>query len=177
MVSSMPLPEILVFMGILVFVVVSLLSSLLDAFFSKWVPYAYQVGALIGFGHLYASNYLFQMSKEARVMLSIIYLIFTIANVVALNVYIARNRERSPLPHLHHLFLSTVTLPTILIASLLVCGRLEPPLLPVPTFSIELIFTLVAGSITVLGGSLIITYKPQILVNLLKKVQEKRQRR
>jgi len=82
------LPEFLVFLGIEVFLMLSLLNCLLDDRLPNAFSYIYQIAALFGFGHLVISREFFSaFGDHVRFWYGLIYLIAALANVVAINVY------------------------------------------------------------------------------------------
>jgi len=81
-------------LGIDVFLLLSLLTCLLEERFPKAVPYIYQIAALIGFGHLLVSReFLTLFGEYMRFWYSFFYLLVALGNIVALNLYLAVERK------------------------------------------------------------------------------------
>ena len=159
--TSPPLPETFALLGIVLFAILSLITAVLDGYFSDEVPYAYQIIAFTGMGQLYVSRFVLQIPVETRTILSVIYLIAALVNVGALNIFIAHKRER-PLPGLHLILFGALTLPTVLITLLLASGLWELPIIPLPTFLVETIHVLTGVSIITLGVSLLGAFRPHL---------------
>jgi hypothetical protein len=112
--ASELLPEFFALLGIDFFLMLSLLICLLDERFPKAVPYVYQVAALAGFGHLLVSrNFLFVFGEYMRFWYCFLYLIVALANIVAVNIYLAVLKG---LWNLAKVWSGAVTFPAILIS-------------------------------------------------------------
>jgi hypothetical protein len=90
-------PEIFALVGIIVFIVLSLMTYYSGVHRSgKLLPgilaLVYQLAAFSGLGQIYFTNFLFQMDLETRNLLSIAYFTAAIANMVALNILAVRKR-------------------------------------------------------------------------------------
>lgn len=114
--SSPLLPEFFALLGIDVFLAISLLTCLLDKRFPQAIPYVYQIAALAGFGHLLISKeFMVLFGEYMRFWYCFIYLIIALANIVAVNIYLAIPKSSSKkLRTLAKVFFGTVTFPTIL---------------------------------------------------------------
>jgi len=87
---SMILPEFFAMLSIDMFLLLSLLTCLLEERFPKALPYIYQIAALIGFGHLLVSReFLTLFGEYMRFWYNFFYLLVALANIVAVNVYLA----------------------------------------------------------------------------------------
>lgn len=87
-------PEIYVFVGIIIFLALSLIAYVLSEHISGLLPPIYQIIALVGLGVMYLTNFVFQTDMKTRASLSITYLFIAILNVLAFNI-LAVNRSRS----------------------------------------------------------------------------------
>jgi len=74
-----------------IFLLLSLLTCLLEDRFPNAVPYVYQIAAIMGFGHLVVSRmFLTVFDEYMRFWYNLFYLAVALANVVAVNLYLAR---------------------------------------------------------------------------------------
>lgn len=74
-----------------IFLLLSLLTCLLEDSFPNAVPYVYQIAAIMGFGHLVVSRlFLTVFDEYMRFRYNLFYLAVALANVVAVNLYLAR---------------------------------------------------------------------------------------
>jgi len=74
-----------------IFLLLSLLTCLLEDRFPNAVPYVYQIAAIMGFGHLVVSRmFLTVFDEYIRFWYNLFYLAVALANVVAVNLYLAR---------------------------------------------------------------------------------------
>jgi len=88
------LPEVFTLIGINLFLVLSLVTFLLDNGFPKGQTYVYQVVALFGLGYLMSSNtYLASVENNTRFWLSFAYLIGALSSIVASNFHMAVTRR------------------------------------------------------------------------------------
>jgi hypothetical protein len=84
------LPEFFALLAIDLFLLLSLLTCLLEERFPNAIPYIYQIAALIGFGHLLVSrDFLMVFGQYMRFWYNFFYLMVALANIVAINVYFA----------------------------------------------------------------------------------------
>jgi hypothetical protein len=175
----MPFPlfpaELLILIGINVFVALSLLTSLFDAPFPTAVPYVYQIAALVGFGLLWV-NYAFLFSFiEARFWCSMLYLIIAVANTFAINIYIAFMTE---LLGYAGVFLGAVTIPTFFISFLSVSSYVNGIVIPMPLLPIvplESIYIVLIACVVILGFSMVVSLEPRMLRKTFS-IYRKRQR-
>jgi hypothetical protein len=108
------LPELFALLSIDLFVLLSLLTCLLEDRFPKAIPYIYQVAALVGFGHLLISkSFLTTFGEYMRFWYNVFYLAISLANVVAINIYFAVPKRMWTLAKA---WASAVTFPTMFIS-------------------------------------------------------------
>jgi len=90
----MILPEFFALLSIDVFLLLSLLTCLLEERFPKAVPYIYQIAALIGFGHLLVSReFLTVFGEDMRFWYNFFYLLVALGNIIAVNLYLAVEKK------------------------------------------------------------------------------------
>jgi len=112
--ASELLPEFFALLGIDLFLMLSLLSCLLDDRMPKALPYVYQIAALAGFGHLLVSRNFFTVFGDyMRFWYCFIYLLVSLANIVAVNIYFAAVKKQWTLAKV---WFGAVSFPTILIS-------------------------------------------------------------
>jgi small-conductance mechanosensitive channel len=106
-------PELFALMGIDLFLLLSLVTCLLDERFPKPIPYIYQIAAIYGFLHLLISrNYLDMFGEYTRFWYSFLYLAVALANVVAINVYFAVIKQQYTISKI---WSGALTFPSILV--------------------------------------------------------------
>jgi len=158
------LPEFFALLGIDVFLMLSLLSCLLDDRVPKAIPYMYQIAALVGYGHLLVSKDFFAIFGEyMRFWYCFMYLFVALANIVAVNVYFAVARRQWTLAKV---WAGAVTFPTILISMFFVSNysvvqEATLPLLPLQTGLVI--------SAVVMGISIFLLFSPEAVRNLFRK--------
>lgn len=112
------LPEFFAFLGVDVFVAMSLLTCLLDDHFPKTLPYVFQAAAIGGYVHILISKeFLFLFGESMRFWYCFIYLGVALANVVALNIYLAVIKKKWTLAKV---FAGTVVFPVISVSAFFV---------------------------------------------------------
>lgn len=156
--ASILLPELFAMLSSDLFLLLSLLTCLLDDRVPKVLPYVFQIAALSGFGHLMVSRMFFGDFGEAmRFWYNLFYLGVALATVVAVNIYLAMVRKDWTIARLWSV---AVTFPTTLISmvSTYSYGYLEGATLPPLLLPILLIFSL--AMLTVTTGVLL---SPKIL--------------
>jgi len=135
---SVLLPEFFALLGTDIFLAMSLLACLLDRYLPKAAPYIYQIVALAGFGHLLISkNFLTIFGEYMRFWYSFFYLLVALANVVAINTYLAASRK---LWTLAKAFAGAVTVPTALTVAFFLSsyvGQATFPLVSFPQIPLE----------------------------------------
>jgi len=136
--SSALLPEFFAILGTDIFLAMSLLTCLLDRYVPKAVPYVYQIVALAGFGHLLISkNFLTIFGEYMRFWYCFFYLLVALANVVAINIYLAASRK---LWNLAKTFAGAVTVPATLTVAFFLSnyvGQAAYPLVSLPQIPLE----------------------------------------
>lgn len=91
---EMMLPEFFALLSIDVFLLLSLLTCLLEERFPKAIPYIYQIAALIGFGHLLVSReFLSIFGEDMRFWYNFFYLLVALGNIIAINLYLAVEKK------------------------------------------------------------------------------------
>jgi hypothetical protein len=121
-------PEFFVFLGIVIFLAMSLLSALLDDSVRSSLQYLFQGAAIAGLGLLFLSQGLIHAgilsrdpSDPTRFWVSIVYLASAISSGVGLNVYLAAVRRNIALAST---FTGVVTVPILMISTIFVSSFL-----------------------------------------------------
>lgn len=110
------LPELLAMISSDLFLLLSLLTCLLDDRVPKALPYVFQIAALSGFGHLLVGRmFLVEFDETMRFWYNVFYLGVALTNIVAVNIYLAVSKKAWTLARL---WSAAVTLPTMLISML-----------------------------------------------------------
>ncbi len=164
--ASELLPEFFALLGIDLFLMLSLLTCILDDRMPSALPYVYQIAALAGFGHLLVSKNFFTVFGDyMRFWYCFFYLLVSLANIVAVNIYFAAVKKQWTLAKV---WSGAVSFPAILISILFVSsyGFLQG----VP-FPLVLQVALVVAAI-IMGISVAIFLSPEALRNALKKERE-----
>jgi hypothetical protein len=162
--SSQMLPEFFALLGIDVFLMLSLLSCLLDDRVPKALPYIFQIAALVGYGHLLISKEFFVIFGEyMRFWYCFIYLLVALSNIVAVNIYFGVAKE---LWTLAKLWSGAVTFPTVLICMYFVSNYtfVQEATLPLLTLQIGLVVSTV-----VMGVSICLLLSPEAMRNVFRK--------
>jgi len=108
------LPEFFVLLGTDLFLLLSLLTCLLEDRFPKVLPYVFQIAAVIGFGHLMVSReFLTIFGEYMRFWYCFFYLLIALINIVAVNVYLATSQKMWLMAKA---WAGTITFPTIMIS-------------------------------------------------------------
>src|SRR5437870_1048035 len=107
-------PEFFVFLGIVIFLAMSLLSALLDRDLPSLLQYFFQIAAIVGFGELLMSQGLVDLT---RFWVSIVYLVSALSSVVGLNIYLWVPRRRMDMAST---FSETVTVPILMISAVFI---------------------------------------------------------
>jgi len=158
------LPEFFALLGIDVFLMLSLLSCLLDDRVPKSLPYIYQIAALVGYGHLLISKDFFVIFGEyMRFWYCFIYLLVALSNIVAVNVYFAVAKG---LWTLAKLWSGAVTFPTVVICMYFVSSYtfVQEATMPLLTLQLGLIV-----SALVMGISICLLLSPEAMRNVFRK--------
>lgn len=112
------LPEFFAFLGVDVFVAMSLLTCLLDDYFPKHLPYVFQAAAIGGYVHILISREFFALFGDyMRFWYCFLYLAVALANVIAANAYLAVMKKQWTLAKF---FSGLVVFPTLLISGFFV---------------------------------------------------------
>jgi len=155
--ASELLPEFFALLGIDLFLMLSLLSCLLDDRLPKALPYVYQMAALVGFGHLLISKNFFTVFGDyMRFWYCFIYLIVSLVNIVAVNVYFAVVKKQWTIAKF---WSGAITFPTILISIFFVAnyGYLQGISLPL-FLQIAMVFSAI-----LIGTSIAMFLSPEVL--------------
>lgn len=154
----MLLPELFALLSSDLFLLLSLLTCLLEERFPKAVPYIYQVAALMGFGHLAVSKmFLTVFDVDLRFWYNFFYLAVGLANVVAVNLYLAVSKKTWILAKV---WSASVTFPTMFISIFFVYnyGYLQGAIFPMLT--VDLILML---AVVILGIAVAVLLSPKLL--------------
>lgn len=153
----MLLPELFAMLSSDMFLLLSLLTCLLEDRFPKAVPYVYQMAAVMGFGHLVVSRmFLTVFDEYMRFWYNLFYLAVALANVVAVNLYLAVSKKRWTLAKV---WSSAVTFPTVFISILLVYNYSYLQGATFPTLMLNLIVVLF---VVILGISVSVVLSPKL---------------
>ena len=166
-VSYSLLPEFFALLGVDLYLMLSLLTCLLDDRVPKAVPYIYQVAAVAGYGHLLISREFFAVFGEyMRFWYCFIYLLAALVNIVAINVYLAVPKR---LLTLAKVWSGAVTFPAILISMFFVSNYSYTQIATFPMLFLQI--SLVTAVI-VMGVSIGIFLSPDSLRSLFKSGKE-----
>jgi ABC-type tungstate transport system substrate-binding protein len=166
--ASELLPEFFALLGIDLFLMLSLLTCLLDDRMPKALPYIYQLAALTGYGHLLISkNFLTVFGDYMRFWYCFIYLLVCLANIVAVNIYFAAVKKQWTLAKV---WSGAVSFPTIFISIFFLSnyGYLHGI-----SLSMFLQIALVVSAI-IMGTSVAMFLSPEALRNIFKREKEVR---
>lgn len=162
--SSPLLPEFFALLATDLFLMLSLLTCLLDDRLPKAIPYIYQIAALMGYAHLLISREFMAASGEyMRFWYCFIYLLVALANIVAVNIYFAVVKKQWDLAKV---WSGTVTFPTIMVSMFFVSnyGYTSGTAFPLLFLQIGPVVSAV-----VMGISIWIFLSPDVLRNFRKK--------
>src|SRR2546426_6807979 len=107
-------PEFFVFLGIVIFLAMSLLSALLDRDLPSRLQYFFQIAAMVGLGELLMSQGFVNLT---RFWVGVVYLASALSSVVGLNVYLWAPRRRMDMAST---FSETVTVPILMISAVFI---------------------------------------------------------
>src|SRR5213596_877626 len=107
-------PEFFVFLGIVIFLAMSLLSALLDHDLPSRLQYPFQIAAMVGLGELLTSQGFVNLT---RFWVGVVYLASALSSVVGLNVYLWVPRRRMDMAST---FSETVTVPILMISAVFI---------------------------------------------------------
>ena len=162
------LPEFFVLLGTDLFLLLSLLTCLLEDKFPKALPYVFQVAAVIGFGHLMISKeFLAVFGEYMRFWYCFFYLLVALINIVAINVRFATSQKGWILAKA---WAGTVTFPTIMISVFFVSnyGYVSSAEFPLLLLQVGLVIAAV-----MIGVSAVIFLSPDILPKLRRSKEVK----
>jgi hypothetical protein len=156
-------PEFFALLGVNLFLAMSLLTCLLDKHFPWQLPYLYQLAALAGFGQLLVSReFMTFFGDYTRFWYSFLYLIVALANIIAVNAYIAIIKK---LLNYAKVFTLAVTFPSLTIAVFFLSNYAEfaaHPLVIAPQMSWEATFMgIVSFDTVVVGLGTYVFFKPK----------------
>ncbi len=155
------LPEFFAFLGVDVFVAMSLLTCLLDDHFPKTLPYVFQAAAIGGYVHILISREFFTVfGNYMRFWYCFLYLAVALANVIALNVYLAAIKKQW---NLAKIFSGTVVFPVLLI-SVFFLSNYASQIAEFYLFQMAMLF-----SALVLGLSVSVLLSPKIVKKIWKR--------
>jgi hypothetical protein len=158
------LPEFFALLSIDVFLLLSLLSCILESRFPKALPYIYQIAALVGFGHLLVSrDFLLIFGEYMRFWYNFFYLLVALGNIVAINLYLAVEQKMWSLAKA---WAGTVTFPLTLIAVFFVSNYSYLQGAEFPTLILQV--GLVISAI-VMGVSISMFLSPDLVSKLRRK--------
>lgn len=162
--ASPILPEFFALLSVDLFALLSMLTCLLEEKFPKAISYIYVMGALMGFGHLWVSReFLIFFGDYMRFLYSVLYLAIALANVVAVNLYLAISKKSWTLAKAWSV---VVTFPTLFISIFFVYnyGHLQGAAFPLLMLQLVL-----AGSVVILGTSISVILSPALLKKLRRR--------
>ena len=155
------LPEFFALLSIDIFLLLSLLTCLLEERFPKAMPYIYQIAALIGFGQLLVSReFLTIFGEYMRFWYNFFYLLVALGNIIAINLYLAVERKSWILAKA---WSGAVTFPLILISIFFVSNY---SYLQGPEFPILILQTGLVISAIVMGVGISLFLSPELLNKL-----------
>ena len=158
------LPEFFALLSVDVFLLLSLLTCLLEDRFPKAIPYIYQIAALVGFGHLLVSReFLLIFGEYMRFWYNFFYLLVALGNIVAINLYLAINQKMWTLAKA---WSGAVTFPLTIIAVFFVSNYSYLQGAEFPTLLLQL--GLVVSTI-VMGVSIAVFLSPDLLNKFRRK--------
>jgi len=163
-VASPILPEFFALLSVDLFALLSMLTCLLEERFPKAISYVYVIGALIGFGHIWVSKeFLIVFGEYMRFWYSVLYLAIALANVVAVNLYLAISKKSWMLAKA---WSAVITFPTVFISIFFVYnyGYLQGA-----TFPLLMLQLVLVGSVVILGISLSVLLSPNLLEKLRRR--------
>ncbi|MGD8506347.1 MAG: hypothetical protein PVF15_06750 [Candidatus Bathyarchaeota archaeon] len=162
--ASTILPEFFALLAVDLFALLSMLTCLLEERFPKSISYVYVVGAVIGFGHLWVSReFLVVFGDHMRFLYSVLYLAIALANVVAVNLYLATSKKAWTLAKAWSV---AVTFPTVFISlfSVYNYGYLQGT-----AFPLVMLQLVIAGCVVILGISIGALLSPNLMEKLRRR--------
>jgi hypothetical protein len=160
------LPEFFALLSIDIFLLLSLLTCILEDRFPKAVPYIYQVAALVGFGHLLVSrDFLAVFGEYMRFWYNFFYLLVALGNIVAINLYLAVEKKTWALAKA---WSGVVTFPLTLISVFFVSNYSYLQGAEFPTLILQVGLVI---SAVVMGVGISIFLSPDLLNKLRRKTE------
>jgi hypothetical protein len=160
----MLLPELFAMLSSDMFLLLSLLTCLLEDKFPKAVPYVYQMAAVMGFGHLVVSRMFLTVFDEYMCFwYNLFYLAVALANVVAVNLYLAVSKKKWTLAKV---WSSAVTFPTVFISIMLVYNYTYLQGATFPTLMLNLLLVLF---VVILGISVTVLLSPKLFEKMRRR--------
>ncbi|MEM0057735.1 MAG: hypothetical protein QXG09_02535 [Candidatus Bathyarchaeia archaeon] len=161
--SRMPFPpELFLFIGIDLFVALSLLASLFERVFPTMFPYVYHVAALAGFGQIWV-NYTFLLPfAEARFWSCLLYLLAALLNIGCVNFYIIAKKK---LLSAAGMFLSVFTVPSFFISLFFISAYVNGDFIPMPwlpRIPIESLYAVLLVCVILLVLSIAVYLEPNL---------------
>jgi len=155
------LPEFFAFLGVDVFVAMSLLTCLLDDHFPKTLPYVFQAAAIGGYVHILISKeFLTLFGDYMRFWYCFLYLAVALANIIALDVYLAVVKKQWTLAKV---FSGTVVFPVLLVSAFFI-SNYASQIAGFYLFQMAMLF-----SALVLGLSISVLLSPKIVKKYWKR--------
>jgi len=171
MYSSAP-PEIFLFIGINVFLVLSFSISIFEEQFPKTLPYILQIAALEGFGQIWINYTLLFDCVDTRFWSSLFYLAMSILSVIVINIYVGiRKKKLRSAGILMGIFTIPVSAISFFVISAYTNGT--PISMPVPPIvPIQFLGAILVCSIVILGLSIFVYLKPDAIKKILERRRE-----
>jgi hypothetical protein len=165
------LPELFILLSIDLFLLLSLLTCLLEERFPKALPYIYQIAALIGFGQLLVSREFFTIFGEyMRFWYNFFYFIVALANIIGVNVYLAVSRKQWTLARA---WFGAVAFPAIAISTLLVADYGNTHGAQFPLLLLQVWFV---ASAFVTGLTVSVLLRPDLLKKLKRRMKKENEK-
>lgn len=140
------LPEFFAFLGVDIFVAMSLLTCLLDDHFPKTLPYIFQVAAIGGYVHILISKeFLMLFGDQMRFWYCFIYLVVALSNLIAANAYLAVVRKKWTLAKI---FSGTVVFPSVLTTAFFVSSYVGQ-IMELYLFPVAILFSALGLGVTI----------------------------
>jgi len=157
------LPEFFALVGINLFLLLSLLTCLLDNHLPKAIPYFYQIAALAGSGYmLIIKDYLIVLGEYMRFWYCFFYFGLALVNIVAVNVYLGIVKK---LLNYARVFMLTVTFPALSLAILFLFSYAEtavnPPIMVPQLFGQDVLIAIVGLGTFMAGLGASVFFKPK----------------
>jgi len=160
-------PELLLLVAVDVFLVLSLLTCLLEGEFPTPVPYLLQLAALAGFGQTYVSKeFLNVFSQDLRFWYSLSYLTSAVATVFLTNLYMFVVRREIAKGFL---FSGSVTAPTAIFSIFFISvyvHDVEVPMTLFPRIPLSLVPLAISLSVGLLAIGIVLSTEPGVLQRL-----------